>query len=105
MLIVIKKKDKTFSDQQKKLMRYETIFDILGSWNSVQKHYEIRGKSGVGVEEEWISMDRGMDRSMANLATDKPKRARSLMWYVDCLIVVGVLGVVAALVLINFVLV
>ena len=46
-----------------------------------------------------------MSRSFVNLATDKPRHARSLMWYVDCLIVVGVLGVVAALVLINFVLV
>ena len=46
-----------------------------------------------------------MSRSIVNMATDKPKSARSLMWYVDCLIVIGVLGVVAALVLINFVLV
>jgi hypothetical protein len=46
-----------------------------------------------------------MDRGLVNMAEYKPKPARSLLWYVDCLVVVGVLGVVAALVLINFVLV
>lgn len=46
-----------------------------------------------------------MNRGMVKMAEYKPKHARSLIWYVDCLVVVGVLGVVAALVLINFVLV
>lgn len=44
-----------------------------------------------------------MEKSIVNMATEKPKSARSLMWYVDALIVVGVLGVVATLVIINFV--
>lgn len=83
-------------------MRQGLISAILTLRNSVQKHYEIRvnvGLYGRGVREM------SMSRSFTSVATEKPKRARSLMWYVDCLIVVGVLGVVAALVLINFVLV
>jgi len=46
-----------------------------------------------------------MNRGFVGFAGEKPKHARSLLWYVDCLVVVGVLGVVAALVLINFALV
>ena len=43
-----------------------------------------------------------MNRGFASLAGGKLKPTRSLLWYVDVLVVVGVLGVVAALVLINF---
>ncbi len=42
-----------------------------------------------------------MERGFVNMAVEKPRRARSLMWYVDCLIAVGVIGIVIALVLIN----
>ena len=46
-----------------------------------------------------------MNRGIASLDAGKPKSTRSLLWYVDILVVAGVLGVVAALVLINFALV
>ncbi|WP_455198030.1 hypothetical protein [Kaarinaea lacus] len=46
-----------------------------------------------------------MERGFVNLAVEKPKRARSVMWYVDFLVAIGVIGIVVALVLINFALV
>ena len=46
-----------------------------------------------------------MNRDLVNMPGYKLKHTRSLLWYVDCLVVVGVLGVVAGLVLVNFVLV
>lgn len=43
-----------------------------------------------------------MKRGVMDMVYFKPRRTRSLMWYVDCLIVAGVIGVVVALALINY---
>jgi len=43
-----------------------------------------------------------VNRGMVDVTIMKPRRTRSLMWYVDWLIVAGVIGVVITLALINY---
>ena len=99
-LIVIHKLDKDSCAQQKILMRKKIIFAIFNSINSVEKHYGLRGQLGfIDLQGRWgLEVKTGV----VEMAIAKPKGTRSLMWYVDLLIVAGVIGVVVALAVINY---